>query len=268
MASAAGGTSHRLNPGFATIRSLDSNPAITSLLGYVPAEAKAGIIPPRRRELRKVQATLSRDQSTVMIQLSRSIHITAAVVALSTVVACSGRSQTAASEPAPPQPPAGAPAAQGPGASDTADSPPWLLVDSAGRVVTLSLEVTAPAGAPSALINGYRAGEARIVVPLGWTVKWDWRSADSTAPHSLVVMVQREKIPLEGGRPSFSNAMTRMVTEGLRPGQNDQTTFVADEAGWYWMLCGVPGHAIKGEWLELRLDSEARQPRVVVKQKA
>ena len=65
----------------------------------------------------------------------------------------------------------------------------------------LTLEVTVPTGAPSALINGYRAGEARIVVPLGWTVKWDWRSADSTAPHSLVVMVQREKIPLEGGRP-------------------------------------------------------------------
>ena len=143
-----------------------------------------------------------------------------------------------------------------------------MVVDSAAREVTLTLEVTSPPGSPSALINGYRAGEARIVVPPGWTVKWDWRSADSTAPHSLVVMVQREKIPLEGGRASFSNAMTRMVSEGLRPGQSDQTTFVADEAGWYWMLCGVPGHAIKGEWLELRVDSEARQPRVVLKKKA
>jgi uncharacterized cupredoxin-like copper-binding protein len=78
-------------------------------------------------------------------------------------------------------------------------------------------------------------------------------------------MVQREKIPLEGGRASFSNAMTRMVVEGLRPGQTDQSTFVADEAGWYWMLCGVPGHAIKGEWLELRVGPEARMPGVVVK---
>lgn len=187
----------------------------------------------------KVQTTLSRDQSTAMIQLRRSLHISAAAAALSAVVACSGRG--------------------------TPDSPSWLVVDSAGRTVRLTLEVTDPAGAPSALINGYRAGEARIVVPLGWTAKWDWRSADSTAPHSLVVMVQREKVPLEGGRPSFSNAMSRMVTEGLRPGQSDQTTFVADEAGWYWMLCGVPGHAIKGEWLELRVDPEARLPSVVVK---
>ncbi|MGZ8399344.1 MAG: sulfocyanin-like copper-binding protein [Gemmatimonadales bacterium] len=141
-------------------------------------------------------------------------------------------------------------------------------MDSAARVVTLTLEVTAPPGAPSALITGYRAGEARIVVPLGWTVGWDGQSADSAAAHSLVVMVQREKIPLEGGRAAFSNAMTRMVVEGLRSGQTDQTIFVADEAGWYWMLCGVPGHAIKGEWLELRVDPQANLPSVVVRKKA
>ncbi|HEV7366719.1 MAG TPA: sulfocyanin-like copper-binding protein [Gemmatimonadales bacterium] len=147
-----------------------------------------------------------------------------------------------------------------------ADStPPWLTVDSAGRAATLTLEVTAPPGAPSALINGYRAGEARITVPLGWTVRWHWHNADSVAPHSLVVMVQREKIPLEGGRPAFSNAMSRTVTGGLPPGSTDETTFVADEAGWYWLMCGVPGHALKGEWLELRVDPDAKTAGVQVK---
>jgi hypothetical protein len=183
-------------------------------------------------------------------------------------MACSGRSQAASSDPIPaesPAPVAATPAAE---VGDTGALPSWMTVDSTARVVTLSLEITSPPGAASALIDGYRAGEARIVVPLGWTVNWDWRSADSTAPHSLVVMVQREKIPLEGGRPSFSNAMTRMVTEGLRPGQDDQSTFVAEEAGWYWMLCGVPGHAIKGEWLELRVDPEAKLPSVVIKKRA
>jgi hypothetical protein len=143
----------------------------------------------------------------------------------------------------------------------------WLVVDSAAQVATLELEVTAPDGAPSALVNGTRAGEARVIVPTGWTVKWNWRSTDSTTPHSLVVMVQREKMPLEGGRAAFSNAMTRMVTEGLPAGQTDQSTFLAEEAGWYWMLCGVPGHAINGEWLELRVDPESKVPGVVVKKR-
>ncbi len=147
------------------------------------------------------------------------------------------------------------------------DSLAWLAVDSAARIASLELEVSSRPGAPSAVINGSRVGELRIVVPLGWTIKWNWRSADSTAPHSLVVMVQREKIPLEGGRASFSNAMTRMVTEGLPAGQSDQSTFVAEEAGWYWMLCGVPSHAINGEWLELRVDPDAKTAGVQVKKR-
>jgi sulfocyanin SoxE-like protein len=144
-------------------------------------------------------------------------------------------------------------------------TPVWLVADSAGHTATIALQVTADSGAGSALINGRRAGGLQIVVPLNWTVQWDWRSADSTTPHSLVVMVEREKLPLEGGRPAFTNAMTRMVTTGLRAGEGDRTTFVADQAGWYWLLCGVPEHALRGEYLGLRVDPEARTASVKMK---
>jgi hypothetical protein len=136
--------------------------------------------------------------------------------------------------------------------------PAWLAVDSAAGTVTLALQVAAAAGSPSALINGHRAGELQIVVPLNWTVKWEWRSVDSTSPHSLVVMAEREKLPAEGGSPAFTNAMTRMVKVGLPPGEADRTTFDADQAGWYWLLCGVPSHALNGEWLGLKVDPEAK----------
>jgi hypothetical protein len=150
----------------------------------------------------------------------------------------------------------GGAAAQSP--SPASPEASWLVADSATRTVRLVLEVTAPAGAPSALINGHRAGEVQAVVPLNWTVQWDWHSADSTSAHSLVVMAEREKLPTEGGHAVFTNAMTRMVTAGLRPGQADRTTFTADQPGWYWLLCGVPGHAIQGEYLGLRVVPEAR----------
>ncbi len=153
--------------------------------------------------------------------------------------------------------PAGAPGASPGAAADTSTTPAWLVADDGGQTVTLALQVTrAPDGA--ALINGHRRGDLQIVVPLNWTVQWDWRSADSTTPHSLVVMAEREKLPTEGGRAVFTNAMTRMVTAGLAVGQGDRTTFTADQAGWYWMLCGVPGHALAGEYLGLRVDPEAK----------
>lgn len=184
--------------------------------------------------------------------------------ALSAAMACAGRTQSPSAEPAPPT----AASTPGPAPSTPAtppSSPDWLAIDSANKTVTLALEVTAGQNTLSALINGYRNGEARIVVPIGWTVRWNWRNADTASRHSLVVMVQREKIPLEGGRSAFSNAMTRMVTEGLPPGQTDQTTFVAEEAGWYWLMCGVPGHTLAGEWIELRVDPEAKLPSVQLK---
>ena len=76
----------------------------------------------------------------------------------------------------------------------------WLSVDSAAKAVSLRLDVTAPAGAPSALISGHREGSVQVVVPRGWTVAWQWESHDSTAPHSLVLMA---------GRPSTTQRRKR-----------------------------------------------------------
>jgi hypothetical protein len=153
-------------------------------------------------------------------------------------------------------------AAQSPPAVDSA---PWLAVDSAARTATITLDITAPPGSRSALINGYREGGVQVVVPLRWTVRWNWTSTDSAGKHSLVLMAEREKLPLEGGRPAFTNAMTRSVTAGLPAGQTDVTTFEAEEAGWFWLLCGVPEHALAGEWIGLRVDPEAKLPGVKLK---
>jgi hypothetical protein len=168
-----------------------------------------------------------------------------ALVALA-VVAAGGSAQTA---PAP-----------------ASAAPAWLVADTAGRTVTIALQVTPPAaGGGPALLNGHHNGALQIVVPLGWTVQWDWRNADSASAHSLVVMAEREKLPLEGGRAAFTNALTRNVTGGLAAGQGDRTTFTAEEAGWYWLVCGVPGHAIAGEYLGLRVDPEAKTASVKAK---
>ncbi len=134
--------------------------------------------------------------------------------------------------------------------------PSWIIADPAAKSVRLSLEAGRSPGAGSAGLNGEHDGSVQINVPLGWTVNWSWRNGDSV-PHSLVVVAEREKLPTEGGHPALENAMSRAVTGGIQPGKTDETTFVADQAGWYWMLCGVPGHAIAGEWIGLRVDPAA-----------
>ncbi len=150
--------------------------------------------------------------------------------------------------------------------AQTPDSlPSWVSVDEAARSVSLELTVTRPPGAPSAQINGISNGSLQLVVPRGWTVRWRWQNNDSTSAHSLVVMLEREKLPQEGARPAFTNAVSRSLVAGLPAGGTDVSSFEADEAGWYWVLCGVPNHAIAGEYFGLRVDPEAKSVSVKTK---
>ena len=152
-------------------------------------------------------------------------------------------------------------------AAQTVERPTWLAVDTAARTATLALEVTAPSGSASARINDFREGGVRVVVPLGWTVTWNWVSRDSAARHSLVAGQEREKLPERAQDPGFPNAMTRNALTGLAAGQRDATTFAADQTGWFWLYCGVPDHALRGEWISLRVTGQAKEPEIVVKAK-
>jgi hypothetical protein len=147
----------------------------------------------------------------------------------------------------------------GPAAAQTVDLPPWIHPDPAGKVVLLDLVVTRPTGAASAQISGEHDGGIQIIVPRDWTIKWHWINQDSSASHSLVVVAEREKLPQEGGQAVFTNAMTHAVLPGLAAGRTDDTSFEAEDGGWFWVHCGVPGHAIAGEWIGLRVDPAATQ---------
>ena len=125
--------------------------------------------------------------------------------------------------------------------------------------VTLTLQVTA--GRRLRADQRPPGGAAQIVVPLGWTVQWDWHSTDSTAPHSLVLMAEREKLPAEGGQPRVHNAMTRMVTAGLRPARPTARPSPPIRRAGTGCSAGCPGHALAGEFIGLRVDPEAKTAR-------
>ena len=92
-----------------------------------------------------------------------------------------------------------------------AQLPEWITVDTAAKTVALAFDVEPGGPDGIATLNGHHHGDVQLVVPLNWTVRWTWTHRDSTQNHSLVVMAEREKLPLEGGRPALENAMTRAV---------------------------------------------------------
>lgn len=111
--------------------------------------------------------------------------------------------------------------------------------------------------------DGYYSGNATIVVPAGWRVEATYRTLDANVPHSAAVVRTLEELPQSGAEVelAFPGASTPSFTTGLSSTHKPvEFAFKADEAGRYWLLCGVPGHATAGMWIWFEVVEGADAP--------
>lgn len=139
----------------------------------------------------------------------------------------------------------------------------FLSYSSADSLVDLKLWA-GYGGANSAWnFDGYYAGNATVVVPLGWRVEATYQTLDANVPHSAAVVETREEIPQSGSdvQLAFRGASTPSFTTGISSTRAPVTfDFRASEAGRYWIFCGVPGHARQGMWIWLEVSESAAAP--------
>lgn len=140
---------------------------------------------------------------------------------------------------------------------------PFLSYSAADSLVDLKLWA-GYGGANSAWnFDGYYRGNATVVVPLGWRVEATYQTLDANVPHSAAVVETLEEIPNSGSdvRIAFRGASTPSFTGGLSSTRDPVTfRFRADEAGRYWIFCGVPGHARGGMWIWFEVSETAEAP--------
>jgi len=153
--------------------------------------------------------------------------------------------------------------AQGSDTSDTTKrsaGSQWLKYDAATKTVTFALVAGAPGGTGGPFnFNGYTSGSAALVVPPGSKVVINFENQDGT-PHSAVVIGGDGPLPNIGGDAAIPAAYTRDVTQGLAQGGKDAMRFTAPASGSYRIICGVPGHALSGMWIWLKIDPNAKTP--------
>jgi len=152
------------------------------------------------------------------------------------------------SDTAPAKDPAVAPASTAP-AIDSG----YVTYDAATKTVTFRL-VAGPFQ-----FNGFGNGGATLTVPPGSTNVWNFEQGDGT-PHSAEVAAGSGPIPNSGGDPAIPRAYTNKVVEGLPQGATDVIRFTAPDTGTYRIVCGVPGHALSGMWIWLKIDPAAKAP--------
>lgn len=128
-----------------------------------------------------------------------------------------------------------------------------LSYDAATNTVTFDL-VAGPFS-----FNGYRSGEATLLVPSKANLVMNFVNKDGTA-HSAIVISGEGPIPNSPTDPAIPRAYTTKVLEGLPQEATDVLRFPVPESGTYRILCGVPGHGLSGMWIWLKVDPSVKQP--------
>lgn len=135
----------------------------------------------------------------------------------------------------------------------------------AAPVMTMGKNVTLDLEAGQGMVNnglnfngGYKSNKT-FTVPLGSRVTVKFHNA-GMMPHSFVVT--------KGG-PAPKDAEVEdavfkgaygpaEVEKGLKPGGTLSATFTANEAGSYYIVCGMPGHAPAGQYINLVVSGTAK----------
>ncbi len=108
--------------------------------------------------------------------------------------------------------------------------------------------------------NGYSNGVMTVTVPLGWKIDVSFSNASSIMAHSaMIVPVTAIQSPTTF-TPAFPGASTPHPTQGINPGGSAQFSFTAGQAGYYAIVCGVPGHAALGMWDHFNVSASAAKP--------
>jgi sulfocyanin len=145
------------------------------------------------------------------------------------------------------------------GAAAIAVRPPVL--HAAAHAVEVAIVGNKSAGGGFAF-NGYQRGGMTLTVPVGWQVVVHFEN-DDTTPHSAAVVASGGHTQVTPpSTPAFAGATTPNFSSGLPKGGQATFSFEASKAGTYEFVCGVPGHAISGQWDALVVSATADAPSV------
>lgn len=142
-------------------------------------------------------------------------------------------------------------------------NPAWLKWNPDTKTVTFQLIAGVPAAASPFNFNGFTDGKLTLVVPAGATVVMPFVNEDGV-PHSAEVASGTGPIPNMGGEAAIPRAYTINLLEGLPQGGKDVMRFTAAPNATFRIICGVPGHAPAGMYIDMKVDPAAKEPSMVL----
>jgi FtsP/CotA-like multicopper oxidase with cupredoxin domain len=187
-------------------------------------------------------------------------HIPVLALAL---VACGGgepaESPQGSSQPAASTPPVSSlPAAP----TGPMTAPAWFSVDNTARTVRFALIAGETPTNNYWNYNGATNGSLAITVPQGYTVTIEQVNRDPNMAHSIGILALPVNFAMPPQpNPVFPGAITQNPTsmiDATSPGETEEITFVAGQAGSYGLVCLIPGHSAVGMWLYFNVSADGQ----------
>lgn len=192
------------------------------------------------------------------------MRIEALTFALLLGVGIVGCDTESADQPAPEPEAAEEPAETAEPATGEMTEPDWFVVDDDAETVEIEMVAGSTGDNNYWNFHGLYGGEGLVVVPEGYEVTITLVNEDENMGHSIGVDELEDSYPTDFSEvePVFEGAVTSnptSMTESTLPGESEEISFTADEAGEYALVCYVTTHAAQGMYVpfEISADGEA-----------
>lgn len=106
--------------------------------------------------------------------------------------------------------------------------------------------------------NGVQKAAKSFTIPAGWNVVMRFKNLGPIGHSAVVVKGSTPPVSVTEKSAAFPGATTTMVMQGLGQNMTDTVKFKASTAGDYLIVCGVPGHALGGQYLGLKVVAGAK----------
>ncbi|RIV22032.1 hypothetical protein D2Q93_09640 [Alicyclobacillaceae bacterium I2511] len=142
-------------------------------------------------------------------------------------------------------------------------TPAFYALGAQPKTLNLNMQAGGSQANQGMNFNGFSSGQLVVTVPVGWTLNFNFVNLDPSLPHSLGVTTWADRMSTGTFAPAFTGSIPAAFGGGIVKGQAPiKFSVVANKAGKYALVCGLPGHAVGGMWDELDVSATAKQPTI------
>lgn len=143
-------------------------------------------------------------------------------------------------------------------AASGASAASYVTSNASTKTATIVVDASQGTAGGGLNFNGAVKGGKSFTIPAGWNVVMRYKNLGMLAHSAIVIKGTTPPVSVAEKDAAFPGAYSSMVMNGMPMNAASTAKFKASMAGSYLIVCGVPGHALGGQYLGLKVVAGAK----------